>query len=160
MRGGRDGLLGTFTSIFRPNLAREEVRLPGGALHWARCIEAFTEFLSPQSLVPLQIALPLTVYARDLFLPANKNWTSPRMTLESANRQWDDVEGEEASASPCPLRPEVELVELRTPRSREDPKGKALATSLSDQRKKRKLVKAADAAPEKSKLVSSTMSAT
>lgn len=33
VRGRRDGLLGTFTSIFWPSLIREGVRSPGGVLH-------------------------------------------------------------------------------------------------------------------------------
>lgn len=126
-------------------------------LHWVRCIEVFTELISPQSVVPRQARLLVTVYARDLFLCVNKELTSPRISLESVICQQDDAEAGEAPSSPSPLHPNVEPNELRTPWSREDPKGKAQAISLGDQRKKRKLVKAT---PKKSKLVSSAASLT
>lgn len=51
-RVGRDCLLSCCSSIFWPSLVIRGVRLPGGVLHCARCIEAFTEFVSPQSVVP------------------------------------------------------------------------------------------------------------
>lgn len=35
-----------------PKLMREGVRSLGSALHWARCIKAFTDFIGPDSTVP------------------------------------------------------------------------------------------------------------
>lgn len=51
-------LAGHYSSIFWPNLFRRGVRSSGGVLHWARFIEAFREFVSPQSFVPRQLAHP------------------------------------------------------------------------------------------------------
>lgn len=59
----------------------------------ARCIETFPEFISPQSVMPRQFALPVTVYARDLYLHTNKDRTSLKMLLDSVNRQQHDAEG-------------------------------------------------------------------
>lgn len=64
----RDSLLGTLTSIFWSYLAMAGVRSPVGALHLIRCVEACTNFFAPNSREPLVFAMPVMVFARDLYL--------------------------------------------------------------------------------------------
>lgn len=106
-------MLGNYSSIFWPSLARQGVRSSGDVLHWVRCIEAFTEFISPQNVVPRQVVLLVIIYARDLYFRAKKDWTGPRIPLDSANHQ-HDTEGGKVPASPVPLR--IEPAESRVER--------------------------------------------
>lgn len=111
MGGDRENLLGTFSSVFWPNLVREGVRLPGGALHKARCIEVFTDFVGPNSRIPQAATLPFTVYVRNLYLRVRKDWTGLTMWLESVVRQsTQPEENEDPSPHPQPQAVD-ELVE-------------------------------------------------
>lgn len=116
-------------------------------LHWARSIEALIEFISPQSVMPQQVSMSVMVCARDLYLHTNKDWGGSKMSLDPTDHQQDAERGE-ALGSPVTVR--IELSESRSPRPREDPKGKAPASFPDDQMKKRKLFKAIDAPPKKS----------
>lgn len=78
MGDGRGCLLRTLPSMVRPGLAREGVRLHRVALPWMRCIEAFGNFLSPNSK-ELQVAtMPVKVSTRDLHLRPKKDHTDPK----------------------------------------------------------------------------------
>lgn len=47
-----------------------------------RCIEGFTEFVSQNSKEPRMAALPVKVFARDLYLRARKDYVGLKITLE------------------------------------------------------------------------------
>lgn len=66
---------------------REGVNSLGGVLHEAKCIEAFIYYVGPNSRVPWAIALPVTMFVRDLYPRARKDWVTPRMKIEHIVRQ-------------------------------------------------------------------------
>lgn len=70
---GWDGLLSRYASIYWPSLFKQEVRSPGGVLHWARCTEAFEDFTRPNSKIPRQVTLLIDIYVRDHYLRANRS---------------------------------------------------------------------------------------
>lgn len=79
--------------MFWPSLAREVVKSSSGILHWARCIEASTDFVGPNSIEPRATTLPVRVFVKDLYLRARKDLVGPTVTLELLNHQ--SAQGEE-----------------------------------------------------------------
>lgn len=88
-QGGRDPIYGRGSSESAQDilldvlasLAREGVRSPRGVLHWASCIEAFTEFVDPNSKEPQATVLLVTMLVKDLHLRVRKDWIIPTVTL-------------------------------------------------------------------------------
>lgn len=91
---GRDCLLGSLSSIFWSSLTREGVQSPWGALHW------ISNFVSPNNKKPRVVAMPVTVYTKDLILMGKKDHLGPTMTLEQTQHQLvQPEEAEEARTS-------------------------------------------------------------
>lgn len=62
-----------------------------------QCVEALTKFVAPNSQKPPLFAMPVTVFTRDLYLRAVKNYMGQTMVLEKAKGQMvQQAENEEA----------------------------------------------------------------
>lgn len=95
---GRDALLGQHASIFCPSLLRQVFRSPGGVLHCTRCTEIFRDLIHLDSDTPRQVARPLTIYVRDLYLRGRRGMED-KMILSPVNQGDEDHLG-----SPIPIR--------------------------------------------------------
>lgn len=146
MGNERDNILASISSIYQPSLAKDDVRSPGGALNWMRCIDVFNVFVSQDSKEPLVITMPVTVLSGDQLLRVRKNYVASTMTLEQAHKELALIEEADEEEEQLPIsqlqdkRERLEPTESIVLLGMVDPKGKA-PDNPSSKPKKRKLVK-------------------
>lgn len=99
---GRDMVLAGWSSVFWPGLSREGALSPGGALYWLRCLEAFTQFVAPDSPDPVLLAPVVLIPTRDPYLRASKDFEGSTLQTAKARKQLGDIPVPKALV---PLRP-------------------------------------------------------
>lgn len=131
-------------------------------MSWLRCLNSFTRFVAAESAKP--IAPVILIPVRDPFLrppkefdeydpsrrggkETNRGCSSPRVGTTS---------GGPTSTCSCALQ----STESDAPHGVVEPRGKVEAESPENPKRKRKLAKAIETRPKKSKLISSAMPAT
>lgn len=99
-QSGRDALLVEWDSVFWPSLSMEGALSPGGALYWLRCLEAFTQFVAPDSPNPTLLAPVVLIPARDPYLRGNKEFEGSTLQAAEARKQLEDISVPEAVHQP------------------------------------------------------------
>lgn len=74
----------------------------GGTLYWLRCLEAFGQFVAPNSPDPLLLSPVVLIPARDSYLRASKEFEGSTVFVEEARKRAEDTPTLEAAPSPRP----------------------------------------------------------